>query len=84
MTTSVSVIMGSREKTAKTVRNTPKIHGAYEIAECVLTCAAWSLAATDEEKTNVDTSLALASSHVVLLKQSPFNYVTLAPMKSSL
>ena len=49
MTTSVSA-MGSREKTAKTVRNTPRIHGAFKIAECVLTSAAWSLAATDEEK----------------------------------
>ena len=73
--------MGSREKTAKTVRNTPRTHGAFEIAECVLTSAAWSLAAPDEEK-NVDISLALASSQVFLAKQSHFNYVTLAPMKS--
>ena len=49
MTTSVSA-MGSREKTAKMVGNTPRIHGAFEIAECVLTSAAWSLAAKDEEK----------------------------------
>ena len=73
--------MDSRAKTAKTVGNTPRIHGAFEIAECVLTSVASSLAAIDEEK-NVDVSLALASSQVVLPKQSPFNYFTLAPMKS--
>ena len=49
MTTSVSA-MGSREKTAETVRNTPRIHGAFKIAKGVLTSAAWSLAANDEEK----------------------------------
>ena len=49
MTISVSA-MGSREKTAKTVRNTPRIHGAFQIAECVVTTAAWSLTAIDEEK----------------------------------
>ena len=73
--------MDSRVKTAKTVGYTPRIYGAFEITECVLTSAASSLAPIDEEK-NVDVSLALVSSQVVLPKQSPFNYFRLAPMKS--
>ena len=77
--TSVSA-KGSGEKTANTVR-LQEYGGTFALAGCVLISVEWSLAATDEER-NVDISLSLALSQLVLPEQSSFNYVTLASMES--
>jgi len=37
----------------KSVRNIPRMCAAFELSECVLTSAGWSLAARNEEKKTI-------------------------------
>ena len=57
----------------KSVRNIPRMYATFELSECVLNSAAWSLAATNKEKKDNISAFDLAPSPVVLSKQSPHN-----------
>ena len=37
----------------KSVRNIPRMYATFELSECVLTSAGWSLAARNEEKKTI-------------------------------